>query len=549
MHSPQQHEDTVRGDRRGPDPSSGTPAPPVVEGWHVRRRLGAGAEAEVWEVQDDDGHRAALKVPLSGGARGLEQEQAALRHHRHRHLVDVRGTVPTDRGPGLLTELLAGGSLAELVRAGGPLSVPQMRTAVVPIAQALQSLHAEGIVHGDVSAANILFDVDGRPALADLGVSRLVGGEGRVGHTPGFAAPEVLDGAVEVGDAADVFSLACCAWFTLTGRSPAAWEDRAPLPLLVPEAGPEVAELLDAALDPDPDARPSAAAFAAALYATGPCAPVHLHAVATAEVALVLPTVRPGEAVEQSGRSGGVRRALPVAAALLATAAAALALVQAVAGPGDGEAAAEPAASGPAASTPTAAPDRRSSPQPSDAQGSAETGGTDRAGPAGTPADTPSPDGSGRGSGLPDARDLQRIAAAREAALLDVDATAVSDYTVAGSDAEAADRTLIDRLRTQDSRFEHLRFSVVPDGPAQTASGAAADATASAGAGGAPVAAGPEGDRPAVVALPVRLETSAHRLVDGQGRLLSAEPGGSEYAVLVVEATGQGWKLVAVRPR
>lgn len=547
---------SVPGGGRGVDgadeggPSGPQGRTPTVPGWSVRRQLGAGADAEVWEVHGPAGERAALKVPLPGGAEGLLQEAAALRHHRHRHLVAPLGEVETDRGTGLLTELLAGGSLAALVRAGGPLTAARMRTAVVPIAQALESLHAEGIVHADVSPSNILFDVDGRPALADLGASRLLGGPTRGGSTPGFAAPESAEG--DSGAAGDVFSLAAVAWFCLTGRAPVALQDRAPLPVLVPEADAELGDLLDAALDPDPERRPDAGEFAHALYATGDCEPVLLHASATPEVALVLPTVRPGspDGAERGGsrrwhrrrgRRGGrdgrawrdgrggrggrggravsdgrgtrdgrrgrgtaergspgsagtvrVRRGVLLGAGGLA--AAALATVLLLPGPDDG--------APPAAGTAEESPKVEATPDTGDGGGEVT-------------------------AGLPDAAVLDRIAGARAEALVRADDTGVQDYAVPGSEAEQEDRAVIAALHAQGSRFEDLGISVVPDGEPESGTG-------------------PD---PAVVAVPVVLETSAHSLVDAAGGVLGEEPARSDPATLVLERSQGRWKVSAVRPR
>lgn len=510
---------------------------PRVPGWTVGRRLGAGADAEVWEVRGPGGEQAALKVPLPGGAQGLAQEAAALRHHRHRHLVAPLGEVETDRGTGLLTELLAGGSLAALVRAGGPLPVARMRTAVVPIAQALQSLHEEGIVHGDVSPANILFDVDGRPALADLGASRLLGGKDRAGGTPGFAAPATVDGAHGdgvPGAAADVFALGAVAWFCLTGRAPAGFEDRAPLPVLVPDAGAELADLLDACLDPVPERRPSAEEFAHALYATGECEPVLLHASASPEVALVLPTVRPAPTAR--GRSGRARpsrrrvRVLPVAGGL-AAAAAAMTTALILFAPADTHDSREQGGTvltrprqAAAATESTAAADPR--PRPSGGQVDAAPSG---AGRDTVPAQTTGPDGRRPEAdpAFPDAEVLERVATERARALAHADAAAVAAYAVPDSDAGTADREVIERLRAEDTRFDGLELSVTPDGEADAGSG----------------------QRPTVAAVPVVLETSAHRLVDGNGEVLTAEVARRDAATLVMERTEDGWKVSEVRPR
>lgn len=558
------------------DAGAGPPTgPPTVPGWTVRRRLGTGADAEVWEVRGPAGEQAALKVSLPGGPDGLAQEEAALRHHRHRHLVAPLGRVETDRGPGLLTELLAGGSLAALVRAGGPLPAARMRTAAVPIAQALHSLHAEGIVHGDVSPSNILFDVDGRPALADLGASRLVGGRSRDGCTPGFTAPEVLEEPGTATAASDVFSLAACAWYCLTGRAPAALEDRAPLPMLVPEADAELGDLLDAGLDPDPARRPSAEEFAHALYATGKCEPVLLHASASPEVALVLPTVRPGrEATQIPPRRSRRRAAVLAGAGALAAGALAAALLMPGAGEDSGEgtvsragertlgSTVDGAAAGPAEAE-SEAVDPAESPDPGSEAGETAPTGPEATGrtPASPESRMPAPTGSeaARTTEEPSARAeasepaavspddavLARIADERTEALLAANAKRVDAYAVAGSEADAADRAVIERLHAQGSRFEDLTMEVVPDGEPETAADAGQEAEVGRSGG---VTAGP-GQAPTVAAVPVVLETSAHRLVDAGGKVLVDVPARSDPAVLVMERRGGRWKVSAVRQR
>ena len=58
----------------------------------------------------------------------------------------------------------------ELTRAPG-----EVVTIAAPLASALATAHGLGLVHGDVSPANVLFTADGMPLLADLGVARVAG--------------------------------------------------------------------------------------------------------------------------------------------------------------------------------------------------------------------------------------------------------------------------------------------------------------------------------------------------------------------------------------
>ncbi|WP_313817922.1 serine/threonine-protein kinase [Citricoccus sp.] len=288
---------------------------PQVPGWEVRRELGRGGSSTVWLVADEQGSEAALKIPdhrVEAAAELLDLELKAVGELGHDHVVRPWGVVATDHGPGLLSEYHPGGSLGALVRAAGPLPLGQVVTVLVPVAQALQALHEHGVVHGDVSPGNILFTVMGRPAISDLGSSRLLGGPGRRLGTPGFSAPEVDGdgfsgrpgrGRPGLNPAADVYSLAAVGWFALTGRAPAPTSSRAPLPLIVPDIPLDVVELLEAGLEEDPGRRPTAERFAMACYRWTTPVPVDLYPAAGQDVAMELPTRR-----RDLGTDGGRRR-------------------------------------------------------------------------------------------------------------------------------------------------------------------------------------------------------------------------------------------------
>ncbi|MDI3331762.1 MAG: protein kinase [Micrococcus sp.] len=464
---------------------------PVVPGWTVRRELGRGGSSTVWLVEDGQGRQAALKVPdrtAEVPAELLDVELRAVGELRHEHVVRPLGVVPTDRGPGLLSEYHAGGSLGALVRAAGPLPVGQVVTVLVPVAQALQALHGHGVVHGDLSPGNVLFTVRGRPAVADLGSSRLLGGTAARTGTPGFTAPELAEGPDGPGGsagpdrslapAADVYSLSAVGWYALTGRAPARTSSRAPLPLVIPDIPGEVVSLLEAGLDEDPGARPSAEHFATACYRWATPEPVDLYPSASPEVAMELPTRRRADPPPRRRR----RPVLLVAGAGLALAVTAGALAagatlpwagsesERVAGPVP-TAASVPAASVPAASTP--APAEAGEPvgtSPTTAPG--PTAGANPTGLAGVPVDdtpvddTPVTTESTAGIGASDvAEAAEALGPARAAALVSLDRQDVGVYSLPDSPAHQADMHLLAELRRRGLRYEGLTLHTEVSGP------------------------------------------------------------------------------------
>jgi hypothetical protein len=161
--------------------------------------------------------------------------------------------------------------------------------------QVAEYLHAQQIVHGDFSPANILFDLNGRPVLIDLGAVRATAHAFHRTGTPGFAAPELAapGGHEGLGLAADVYSLAAIGWFCITGTVPGPPDARTPLVMLQPDIDPEIAELLEACLTEEPVLRPSLSQLLAGLSQWAEPAPVDLYASAGEDYGLLLPTKKP----------------------------------------------------------------------------------------------------------------------------------------------------------------------------------------------------------------------------------------------------------------
>jgi hypothetical protein len=240
----------------------------AVAGCRLLRPVGSGSVADVWLAVDrGTGERVAVKLYRRGALPAGERLRV-----RHPNVVAVRRIVDTP--PAVVLELAAGGSLGSLVGARGPLDVGEVATVVVALSGALADLHAAGLVHGDLSPANVLFSDGGRPLLGDLG-DVVVAGAGPVVATVGFAAPEVAAGTVP-GGPADVHGLCAVAWFALTGRAPGPGSSRAPLPLLAPAVPGELAEVLAAGLDQEPARRPAPPDLLGGVLAAVSCEPVRL---------------------------------------------------------------------------------------------------------------------------------------------------------------------------------------------------------------------------------------------------------------------------------
>ncbi|GBF93165.1 hypothetical protein Rsub_05896 [Raphidocelis subcapitata] len=200
----------------------------------------------------------------------------------------VRGGRPRLMEAWLVLEYCDQGSLAEAVERGrfrrrGSGFEPWPRAVVATareVAEGMAYLHAEGLLHGDLSAANILLaspppgagDARGFVAkVSDLGLSRLVPpGEGGFVQTRTYGTvthqPHEVLVEGRTSKAADVYSFAVCVWEMLSGCRPYAGQTHAQVlhaaatghTLGVPSATPApMRPLLARALDPRAEVRPT----------------------------------------------------------------------------------------------------------------------------------------------------------------------------------------------------------------------------------------------------------------------------------------------------
>lgn len=295
---------------------------PEVPGFSVDRLLGRGGSASVWLVrQERTGRGFALKCfdraastqdtgNFSAGtttAVEVRREIRILSVLEHPHLVrahdalSVRGSCGDQ--PALLMDYASGGSLASLVAARGRLTAGETVTVLTPLAQVLGYLHGKGMTHSDVSPGNVLFTGQGKPLLADLGITRMVGDPGGGdGHgTPGFLDPAPVD-AVRAGlhPEGDVYAAAAVGWFCLTGSAPPRSAVRPPLTLLRPEVPKELAAALESGLNEDRRLRPTATELATAVYRSAPPLPLDLAPAVHPSVIPELLTRRHGPARQAS---------------------------------------------------------------------------------------------------------------------------------------------------------------------------------------------------------------------------------------------------------
>ncbi len=255
----------------------------VLGGYRVGPRLTSHPHGEVYRARDDRLDREVVVKLVPGGAASPAAQARCLAEARvaaridHPYATRVYGHgVEGDGTCWIALEWVRGPTLAALVEARGPLGVVDTVDLIGRLAEVLATMHEQGLWHRDLKPDNILvLSRAGRrlPTLCDFGLTALAI-DGPAG-TPAYMAPEQwLAGAIDART--DVYALALCAWFALTGRHGFDGADAALAIAHARGARPRLPASLPAALDAvlvralaiDPRERPSGAlAFAAELRA------------------------------------------------------------------------------------------------------------------------------------------------------------------------------------------------------------------------------------------------------------------------------------------
>ena len=262
--------------------------------------------AEVWLAHDEELDREiALKLltPTADRVRFRREAQAAaaLAHPNVTRLYDYG---EADGRLFMALEYLSGGTLEDRLSRGRRLPDPETAAIASQLAAGLAHAHERGLVHRDVKPANVLFDDEDRPKLADFGIARTVGGDtiteaGTIIGTATYISPEQAAGE-RVGPASDVYSFGVLLYRMLTGRLPFESESPVelaqmhlhanppPIELVRPDVPKNLAAVATAALAKDPRHRPAdGAALAARLQA-----PAAAERTSPAAETLVLPRGR-----------------------------------------------------------------------------------------------------------------------------------------------------------------------------------------------------------------------------------------------------------------
>jgi len=250
-------------------------SPETIGRFRIVRMLGRGAQGAVHLASDPElGRLVAIKTLTVSGPDTSERVNRLMREARtasglsHPNIVPVYEVGLAGEVPYVVFEYVEGHTLRQMLKADGALTTAKAVISMSQILAGIAHAHSKGLVHGDMTPANILFSTTGIPRITDFGIARGLldfNAEAPSG-TVRYMAPEHFNGS-KADQRADVFALGLIFWEMLTGEQANPGKDNASAIYRVlneqipkpsekkPGIDPRLDDIVARALEKNPDAR------------------------------------------------------------------------------------------------------------------------------------------------------------------------------------------------------------------------------------------------------------------------------------------------------
>ncbi|HEX4351374.1 MAG TPA: protein kinase [Polyangiales bacterium] len=208
------------------------PAPELAARFRRIEPFAVGATGELWRVVAPQSDRPALLKVFADAVASSLAERTRCKRELRKQATIVQGNLPRvfDEGETagslwVLRELAPGESLAVRIRRQGALTVPESLAIAAQLAQALDELHRQGLVHRDVKPGHVILTARGNglptARLIDAGIAARLPGDGLLPSfgTAAYAAPEIALGK-PASFRSDLYSLGCVLYEMLSGAPP-----------------------------------------------------------------------------------------------------------------------------------------------------------------------------------------------------------------------------------------------------------------------------------------------------------------------------------------
>ena len=181
------------------------------------------------------------------------QEARQLARFQHPNIVRVIDIFQENNTAYTVMEFVNGETLKQRVQRTGALEEKEAMQLINQLLDAVEAVHAKGMLHRDIKPENILISPEGRVVLIDFGSAREFA-EGKTTHqtamiTPGYAPPEQYSERAKRGPFTDIYALGATLYFLLTGEKPIASTDRSFEELPAPhQVNPKVSSQVSSAV-------------------------------------------------------------------------------------------------------------------------------------------------------------------------------------------------------------------------------------------------------------------------------------------------------------
>lgn len=259
----------------------------TLHGYEIREHIGTGGYGAIYKAyQANVGRDVAVKVILPEHATKPEFEQRfateaqLVAQLEHPHIVPLYDYWQDANGACLVMRYVRGGSLRDMLKQQGALSLAQIIRILDQITAALDAAHESGIVHRDLKPDNILIDERGNAYLTDFGIAKSTKTESQITGTDAivgtwtYISPEQIE-SKPVSPQTDIYALGIMLYEMAAGVHPFAGTAvtmmimkhlQEPLPLVLdhrPDAPEAIDDIIARATAKDPVERHPAASVLA----------------------------------------------------------------------------------------------------------------------------------------------------------------------------------------------------------------------------------------------------------------------------------------------
>ena len=169
--------------------------------YDIYEQIGAGGGGTVYRAVHKRLQKEVVLKRITGNSTNIQEcrtEVDILKNLHHPYLPQVLDFIESPEGIYTVMDFIPGKSFRQMVDDGHKFTEKEVLKYARQLCEALDYLHSQNppIIHGDIKPDNIMVTPEGNVCLIDFNISGILEGKGAqaFGYTPGFSAPEQVEG-------------------------------------------------------------------------------------------------------------------------------------------------------------------------------------------------------------------------------------------------------------------------------------------------------------------------------------------------------------------